>query len=239
VLWRDGKQATLAEVVEKRPARIAMEPAADTGGGGGKKRGRAAVAGGTTKAEPPSAAAAASEGEGDGSAAGFDYYVHYLGYDRRLDEWVSLDRVDLVAGPQERPHGHHGHHHHHGHGHGHHHHHHHGHHRGGGGEKGHEKDSAPTATAAASVAAPASNKPGRKRKLMEEASPAVAAPAGPAGAELAPAAGGGAVVGRGGSRGAQAAVEREHEEITRVGLGFGFGVWGWLFGGSGLVSSLP
>lgn len=129
MLWRDGKQATLAEVIEKRPARIAMEPAADAGAVlGGKKRGRGAAA--AAKAEAKAEPAEEGEGGGGGSegAAGFDYYVHYLGYDRRLDEWVSLDRVDLVAGPQERPHGHHGHHHghhHHGHGHGHGHHHHH------------------------------------------------------------------------------------------------------------------
>ena len=26
---------------------------------------------------------------------GFEYYVHYTNYDRRLDEWVTVDRIDL------------------------------------------------------------------------------------------------------------------------------------------------
>lgn len=37
----------------------------------------------------------------DRLASEFEYYVHYCGYDRRLDEWVSIDRIDLVAGEQQ------------------------------------------------------------------------------------------------------------------------------------------
>ena len=28
-----------------------------------------------------------------------EYYIHYPGFDRRLDEWVRLDRIDWKAGP--------------------------------------------------------------------------------------------------------------------------------------------
>ena len=27
----------------------------------------------------------------------FEYYVHYIGYDRRLDEWVKCDRIDSTS----------------------------------------------------------------------------------------------------------------------------------------------
>jgi histone acetyltransferase MYST1 len=30
----------------------------------------------------------------DGAVEEFEYYVHYLHHDRRLDEWVTLDRID-------------------------------------------------------------------------------------------------------------------------------------------------
>jgi histone acetyltransferase MYST1 len=60
------------------------------------------------------------EGEEEGQHADeYEYYVHYWDHDRRLDEWVPVERLDLVAGPQPKPagggggHGH-------GHGHGHH-----------------------------------------------------------------------------------------------------------------------
>lgn len=31
------------------------------------------------------------------SASDYEYYVHFTGFDRRLDEWVTLDRIDLAA----------------------------------------------------------------------------------------------------------------------------------------------
>ena len=33
----------------------------------------------------------------DNDQESFEYYVHYINYDRRLDEWVTLDRIDLNA----------------------------------------------------------------------------------------------------------------------------------------------
>lgn len=30
-------------------------------------------------------------------ASDFAYYVHYVGFDRRLDEWVELGRLDLTT----------------------------------------------------------------------------------------------------------------------------------------------
>ena len=46
-----------------------------------------------------SSAAASTGGRGGGVAG--SVYVHYVDFDRRLDEWVSMDRVDLAAGQQK------------------------------------------------------------------------------------------------------------------------------------------
>jgi histone acetyltransferase MYST1 len=96
VTWRDGKTCVPAEIIERRPLRD-QQP----------KKGKAAVS-----AEQP------AEGEeatapAEAKAADLEYYVHYVDYDRRLDEWVKVDRVDLQAGPQTvapeaAGHGHHG-----------------------------------------------------------------------------------------------------------------------------------
>eukprot|EP00607_Mallomonas_marina_P010391 CAMPEP_0182422342 /NCGR_PEP_ID=MMETSP1167-20130531/8001_1 /TAXON_ID=2988 /ORGANISM="Mallomonas Sp, Strain CCMP3275" /LENGTH=145 /DNA_ID=CAMNT_0024600321 /DNA_START=103 /DNA_END=537 /DNA_ORIENTATION=- len=39
----------------------------------------------------------------DSDPADFEYYVHYSGFDRRLDEWVSLDRIDHHVLPGTAP----------------------------------------------------------------------------------------------------------------------------------------
>lgn len=31
------------------------------------------------------------------SASSYEYYVHYVGFDRRLDEWITSDRIDLTS----------------------------------------------------------------------------------------------------------------------------------------------
>ena len=36
---------------------------------------------------------------GDATAEEYEYYVNYIGFDRRLDEWVSTDRLDIAKGP--------------------------------------------------------------------------------------------------------------------------------------------
>lgn len=35
----------------------------------------------------------------------YEYYVHYTNYDRRLDEWVTIDRIDLESSSNEVDHG--------------------------------------------------------------------------------------------------------------------------------------
>ena len=37
------------------------------------------------------------------SSEEFEYYVHYLGFDRRLDEWVTIDRIDRVSIVENTP----------------------------------------------------------------------------------------------------------------------------------------
>eukprot|EP00611_Tribonema_gayanum_P032653 TRINITY_DN9865_c0_g1_i1.p1 TRINITY_DN9865_c0_g1~~TRINITY_DN9865_c0_g1_i1.p1 ORF type:complete len:444 (-),score=180.21 TRINITY_DN9865_c0_g1_i1:597-1928(-) len=68
VAWRDGT-FKLAEIVERRPA-----PAAAAQG--------AAPTGADSSNTPDCC----------------EYYVHYIDFDRRLDEWVGVDRIDLAAG---------------------------------------------------------------------------------------------------------------------------------------------
>ena len=202
VLWRDGKQVNLAEVIERRPARILLD---DKKGedGGSKKRGRAkaeAAAGADSEDEDGQKKEAAAEDESKKKAPEYDYYVHYCGYDRRLDEWIGVDRIDLVSGvqPAAQANGHHGH--------GHHgHHHHHGHHAG--------SSSKPEALKNGTAAG------GRKRKLEE----GVGAGSATAHDELVVPAELGDPPGPGRGRGrvsnaelSQAAVEKEHEEITKV-----------------------
>jgi histone acetyltransferase MYST1 len=194
----DGKKPSAA--AGKKRGRAKAEEAETGGGGGGDGGGEGEEE--DAKVAAAAAAAAAKEEESKKKATDFDYYVHYCGYDRRLDEWVAVDRIDLVSGVQP--------HHANGHGHGHHHHHHHHHH---------------TSNAPKPAELP---KNGRKRKLDENA--AAAAASGGAGGEAGKEeeGGGGAAAsaappgpGRGRGRvskaeASQAAVEKEHEEITKV-----------------------
>jgi histone acetyltransferase MYST1 len=70
VQWRTG-EAHVAEIVESRPFKRAAVDAKDGRPAGGA-------------------------GAGAGAEA-LEYYVHYISFDRRLDEWVTVDRVDAVA----------------------------------------------------------------------------------------------------------------------------------------------
>ena len=42
--------------------------------------------------------------ESDYTLKDYEYYVHFHGFDRRLDEWVSYDRLDLVTSCNSRSH---------------------------------------------------------------------------------------------------------------------------------------
>ena len=55
------------------------------------------VAGGS-KGNTGTTAATAAAGGGVGGVG--SVYVHYVDFDRRLDEWVGMERVDLAAGQQ-------------------------------------------------------------------------------------------------------------------------------------------
>lgn len=78
VAWRDGT-VHLAEIVEMRST----------------KNRDADIAGGHTGRWSIYKAPA------DGfSWTGECVYVHYVDFDRRLDEWVSMDRIDLSSGQQ-------------------------------------------------------------------------------------------------------------------------------------------
>lgn len=96
VAWRDST-VHLAEIVEIRKA---PEDVADVAGGprqtsrsgsGESPENGTVVAAGGSQSWSPLAG---------GGWEGASLYVHYVDFDRRLDEWVGLERVDLVAGQQ-------------------------------------------------------------------------------------------------------------------------------------------
>lgn len=95
VAWRDGT-VHLAEIVEIRKAEESSDAA---------KASAAATPGSTEKEKAaPEAAAAGGEPSRSSSAGGGGggaVYVHYVDFDRRLDEWVGMERVDLAAGQQK------------------------------------------------------------------------------------------------------------------------------------------
>lgn len=206
VLWRDGKQVNLAEVIERRPSRILVHDSnTRKRGSNGLKRGRSKVESGVEmKVESEDGIQKEELGDDSKHASEFDYYVHYCGYDRRLDEWVAVDRIDLVSGVQPTPqtNGHHTH------GLGHHHHH-------------HPTGLVPSASAAGQPEGTrnkGSSASSRKRKPEEDAGES--AGTGVAEEQVGE---GGLWPGPGRGRGrvskaemSQAAVEQEHEEITKV-----------------------
>lgn len=103
VAWRDGT-VHLAEIVEIRKAEVDSDAAAPAPGPA------SASANGMAGSAVPTGTAGGGESGGSGSSAaaatggggaGGNVYVHYVDFDRRLDEWVGMDRVDLAAGQQK------------------------------------------------------------------------------------------------------------------------------------------
>jgi histone acetyltransferase MYST1 len=112
VLWRDGETSLLASIVERRvrPKNVKI----GEGGGGGGGGGREAMGGGggnspppakRSKAIPPPSSTVVDVESSSSSpspnptmtAGDYQYYVHYVEHDRRLDEWVTIDRFDVSA----------------------------------------------------------------------------------------------------------------------------------------------
>eukprot|EP00163_Fabomonas_tropica_P005072 TRINITY_DN1453_c0_g1_i4.p1 TRINITY_DN1453_c0_g1~~TRINITY_DN1453_c0_g1_i4.p1 ORF type:complete len:290 (-),score=63.14 TRINITY_DN1453_c0_g1_i4:749-1618(-) len=83
VQWRD-KTWHRAEIVEQRDATSAATSASN---GTGKRNGAAS--------SPKSADTVATTALT--SAPAYDYYVHYVDFNRRMDEWVTADRLDMAS----------------------------------------------------------------------------------------------------------------------------------------------
>lgn len=94
----------LAEIVETRKSEGAdvaaarQNPTAPGAASAGCGSGSGTVAGGST--ENGGAGKAAGGGAAGGCGGVGSVYVHYVDFDRRLDEWVGMERVDLAAGQQ-------------------------------------------------------------------------------------------------------------------------------------------
>ncbi len=105
--WRDGT-VHLAEIVETRKAEGDSDAAAGASsssaadGAAGADSSAGASGGGNSGGGGSSSGGAAGAGTAGRTVGGVgSVYVHYVDFDRRLDEWVSMDRVDLAAGQQK------------------------------------------------------------------------------------------------------------------------------------------
>ena len=104
VLWRDGSTYLFSKIIERKKLNNDDKKGSTTKSG--KKKTAAA-----NNEEPPSKrskmddnAAQQQDPAADTSstppaddATKYLYYIHYIGEDRRLDEWVSIDRFDLMT----------------------------------------------------------------------------------------------------------------------------------------------
>mmetsp|Transcript_5508 Transcript_5508/g.8471 ORF Transcript_5508/g.8471 Transcript_5508/m.8471 type:complete len:595 (-) Transcript_5508:155-1939(-) len=93
VLWRDGSTHLSSKIIERK--KINDEKSNSKSSGKKKNSTAAAAAAGGESDEPPSKRSKVDNLTTSSEAASYLYYIHYIGEDRRLDEWVSLDRFDL------------------------------------------------------------------------------------------------------------------------------------------------
>ncbi|KAL3801857.1 hypothetical protein ACHAWO_003863 [Cyclotella atomus] len=91
ILWRDGSTVLKAKVIERR----LLTTTAMANSNSNSKQQRVVAA--SLSAEPPAKKAKSEDEPLDhGRRAGdYEYYVHYVEHDRRLDEWVPLSRFQL------------------------------------------------------------------------------------------------------------------------------------------------
>lgn len=109
VTWRDGSKK-MCKIVERRPRnhrkRKSITPSAtkqqdDTQGQDVSSSSSTTTPNNKTIKEPGSEKS--DEAQFDGlKAREIDYYVHFIGYDRRLDQWMELDKFDLQTLEKEK-----------------------------------------------------------------------------------------------------------------------------------------
>mmetsp|Transcript_30633 Transcript_30633/g.61478 ORF Transcript_30633/g.61478 Transcript_30633/m.61478 type:complete len:221 (-) Transcript_30633:463-1125(-) len=105
VLWRDGSTHLASKIIERKSIINDDKSATKSG-----KKKTAAVGGeSSTSQEPPAKKSKVDDPQDimntttatvnttTSEAANYLYYIHYVGEDRRLDEWVPLDRFDLTT----------------------------------------------------------------------------------------------------------------------------------------------
>jgi MOZ/SAS family/MYST family zinc finger domain/RNA binding activity-knot of a chromodomain len=103
VNWRNG-EILEAEIVARRLSKSYLASAKASERGGGRKR-KSSGAGGDALTVNATSTLASSSGA---SSAAFDvsnmnkprdveYYVHYVGHDRRLDEWITFDKIEVES----------------------------------------------------------------------------------------------------------------------------------------------
>jgi len=79
--WRNGlKQA--GDIIDRRPL----------------KKVKIDAEGSSSSGSSSSSDIILADDQGELGAADYEYYVHFPNFDRRMDEWVLLDKVDLITG---------------------------------------------------------------------------------------------------------------------------------------------
>jgi len=100
VLWRDGSTHLSSKIIERKKINDNEKSNSSKSSGKKKNSTTTATAGGESD-EPPSKRSKVIDNlqnnDTTSEAANYLYYIHYIGEDRRLDEWVPLERFDLTT----------------------------------------------------------------------------------------------------------------------------------------------
>ena len=114
VLWRDGSTHLAAKIIERKKSSADNNKNISSNSKSGKKKSTESAVGASTGIEqPPSKRSKIDSSENPPSttsntstnndilnqetASTYQYYIHYIGQDRRLDEWIPLSRFDLTT----------------------------------------------------------------------------------------------------------------------------------------------
>ena len=110
VLWRDGSTHLAAKIIERKKSSTDTKNSSNNNKSGKKKSTESTVGASAGIEQPPSKRSKIDSTENPPSTADDDtpnlnqetastyqYYIHYIGQDRRLDEWIPLSRFDLTT----------------------------------------------------------------------------------------------------------------------------------------------
>jgi histone acetyltransferase MYST1 len=110
VLWRDGSTHLAAKIIERKKSSTDTKNSSSSNSKSGKKKSDNSGSATGSAEQPPSKRSKIDSTENPPSntstnknilnqetASTYQYYIHYIGQDRRLDEWIPLSRFDLTT----------------------------------------------------------------------------------------------------------------------------------------------